>query len=69
MSWIRLKEFPQLLWYPLFLLLIANRLMLFIPNTISFAVFVSVILFVSIGVKKILVRAAIRHIVGAARAG
>lgn len=55
-AWIRLKNRPDQLWFPLFLLLIANRLMLFIPQTISFAVFVSGALFVFLIARKALVR-------------
>ena len=38
-AWIKLQNRPQYLWIVIFCLLFANRILLFIPNTISFAVF------------------------------
>ena len=55
-SWVRLRSHSELLWFSVFLLLIANQLMLFIPTTISFAVFISMALFLSLLIKKLLTR-------------
>jgi hypothetical protein len=54
-SWIRLKDHPERLWLPYVLLLISNQVMLVIPNTISFAVFVSTALLCLLMLRKILV--------------
>lgn len=54
-SWMRLMNRPQLLWFPVFLFFIATRLMLFIPNTISFAFFMMISLLLTLNVKKIFV--------------
>lgn len=52
-SWMRLRDYPKLLWVPLFLLFIAHRLMLFIPGTISFAFFVLVALLFILKLRKV----------------
>ena len=43
-SWIALQKTPELLWIVIAALLVVNRLELFIPNTISFAIFSLLIL-------------------------
>lgn len=55
-SWIELQKNPELLWIVIAALLVANRLMLFIPNTISFAVFSMLILFTFIMFQKVKLR-------------
>ena len=42
-SWLKLRTRPELLWLPYTLFLVEFRLMLVIPGTIAFAVFVSLL--------------------------
>lgn len=51
-SWINLQNKPELLWIVLAILLVVNRIILFIPNTISFASFGLVILLVFVSYQK-----------------
>jgi hypothetical protein len=52
-AWMRLRESPEHLWAVLMALLIANRIFLFIPNTISFAVFTLICLGVFIPLSRL----------------
>ena len=52
LSWIRVRSSPEQIWVPLFLLLLVNRLFLLIPNSISFAVFVSIVLLFVLKLRK-----------------
>lgn len=45
-SWIKLLRNPELLWIVVAALLVVSRFMLFIPNTISFAIFSILTLFI-----------------------
>jgi hypothetical protein len=56
-AWIKMRKNPELLWFPVVLLFVANQLMLFIPVTIAFAVFISMVLFASLFVRRLLIRA------------
>jgi hypothetical protein len=44
-SWIELQKSPQFLWIIIAILLLINKLALFIPNTISLAIFSALVLF------------------------
>jgi len=48
---LQLKSKPEFLWFPLLLVIIGNKLILFIPATISFAVFLLVILYCILAIK------------------
>ncbi|PIQ23383.1 hypothetical protein COW64_24440 [bacterium (Candidatus Blackallbacteria) CG18_big_fil_WC_8_21_14_2_50_49_26] len=52
--WLEFKVNPEFLWFPVFLFIVANELMLVISNTISFAVFVSLVLWFLLKMKKVL---------------
>ncbi len=56
-SWIALKDRrPYFLWFPLFLLFILNRLMLFIPNTTSSSCFIFCVFIFILKTRKVLVK-------------
>lgn len=51
--WLKLKGYPELLWFPYFLFLVSIQVMLVIPNTISFAVFLILMAWFLLSLKKV----------------
>lgn len=53
--WMQLKDHAEFIWFPYFILLIAQTFMLFVPSTNAFAVFLLIMLWTLLKIRKIFV--------------